>query len=92
MPLEMLLHIPIAIINQKHRAPIEPKPVQGQHNRREVVQFLEQVGDMVDEQLLAVVEKGAEHAGEVGGADLPPAILVLGDEGLGGVVPHLGEG
>jgi hypothetical protein len=91
MPSEMLLHIPVPIIDQEHRAPVKPKPVEGQHDRREVVQFLKQVGDVVDEQLLAVVEESAEDAGEVGGADLPAAILVLGDEGLGGVVPHLGE-
>ena len=52
------LHVVIAIVYEEQAAPIEPVPLEPINDAREGIQLLEQHGDMVHEEVLAVVKKG----------------------------------
>jgi hypothetical protein len=50
---------------------------------------LQQDGDLIDQQLLAIVEKGGQNGGERFGTDVATHVLVLGDVRLRYMIPDL---
>jgi len=83
------LRVLIAFIDEEERTPVEAKSFELKDDCGELLEFTDDDGDVIDEKLLAIAEKGSENLWEIrsfGGAAL---ILVLRDEGSRAVIPNL---
>lgn len=71
------LHVGIAVVDEEERRGIETEAVESEDDRGETVELTEDLGDVVCEDVVAVVEERGENPGELFDLDFATEVLVL---------------